>query len=124
MTEGSAALPLALLVFGTPSEETHLDLADAEGHHDADGPEDEEGHHHVGGIERAQRLDDEVAEPASRLPADELPDDHPDEGEGDGRGEGGEGPGKGGGHDDRAEDLALARAEEARARDQVGVHAP
>jgi len=66
---------LALLVLGAPAEEAHLDLADTEGHHDADQSQDDEGDHHVRGVQRAQRLDDEVAQSPARLAADELADD-------------------------------------------------
>lgn len=62
-TPAACRRPLALLVLGAPAEEAHLDLPDAQCHYDADGAQHEERHHHVGGIERAERLDDEITQP-------------------------------------------------------------
>src|SRR5256886_2256277 len=94
---------------------------DPERHHDADHAGREEAHHNVGGVQRAERLDDEVAEAPARLAAQELADDDADQRERDGRRERGEGPGGCRGHDDRAHALPLRGAEEARRVDQVGV---
>src|SRR2546422_7712062 len=57
----------------------------------------------------------------ARLAAQELADDDADQRERDGRRERGEGPGECRGHDNRAHDLPLRGAEEARRVDQVGV---
>src|SRR5262245_32039689 len=90
---------LPLLVLRTPAQEPRLQLLDAERHHDTDHAQHEERHHHVRGVERAERLDDEVTEATAGLAADELADDHPDQGERDGGRERREGPGKRRGND-------------------------
>src|SRR5262249_50355913 len=112
------------LVLGSPAEQPPFHLPDAEGEDDPGQAEHGEGHHHVGRVEAPERGDDEVADPAARLAADELADDDADEGEGDRGGERGEGPGQGGGYDHRSHDLALGGPEEAGGVDQVLVDAP
>ena len=65
-------------MLGAPAQESRLHLLDAEGHDDPDRAQGQERDHHVGGVEGAEGLDDEIAEAAARLAADELADDDAD----------------------------------------------
>src|SRR6185503_7381999 len=94
-----------LPIFRTPPQQPPLELLDAERHHDADHAEGNERDHHIGGVQRSERLDDQVAETTARLATQELPDHYADQRERNRWGEGREGPGQGRRNDDRPHNL-------------------